>query len=107
LQQAYYSESALAGGWTLIGYTAPNDGTTTNFKYVGSLAAKATTDQDKEGAWSAQNIAKLNDCKNDKAHWVVNLKAVSDGADAYEAAVVEETSGECTALTPTFSNIGK
>ena len=107
MQQAYFSESNVYGDWTLIGYTAPNGGTTTNFKYVGSLAAKATTADDEEGAWTAQNIAKLNDCQNDEAHWVVNLKAVSDGADAYEAAVVNETSGECTALTPTFSNIGK
>ena len=107
MQQAYFSESHVYGDWTLIGYTAPNGGKTTNFEYDGSLDAKETTDQAEEGAWSAKNIAKLNDCKNDKAHWVVNLKAVSDGADAYEAVVVEETSGECTALTPTFSNIGK
>lgn len=39
LQQAYFSEASKAGGWQLIGYQAPNGGSTTNFTYSGDITA--------------------------------------------------------------------
>ena len=50
LQQAYFAESLKAGGWTLIGYTAPgNDAATTNFVYgIGGIAENTTADVSSE-----------------------------------------------------------
>lgn len=107
MQQAYFSESNTYGGWTLIGYTAPNGGETNNFKYTGAVDAKGSTSAATPLAWAAQNKAKLNDCGNDKVHWQVDLEAVADGKDAYKASVSNDTDGSCLALTATFENIGK
>ena len=116
LQQAYYSESALAGGWTLIGYTAPNDGQTTNFVYgIGSIALDNSTAVNSETVgWQAANSKALNDCvgvsgtltqkTNIKgANWNVKVKGDATSLTFNAAA----NGAGCVALTPTFSNIGK
>lgn len=110
LQQAYFSESNKYGGWTLIGYTAPgNNGVTTNFTFTASegLAKNTTTQGDVEGAWQAANNVKLNDCSGETVHWQVNLKAVANDKEGYEAKMASDNDGACLALTPTFTNIGK
>lgn len=107
MQQAYYSENNLAGGWTLIGYTAPGtDGKTNNFTFTSgtTLTAENTTSAAVNDAWEAANNAKLNDCAPGK-NWVVKLTAVADGQDAYTANVAG--GADCKALTATFENIGK
>lgn len=116
MQQAYYSESALAGGWTLIGYTAPNDGQTTNFVYgIGSIALDNSTAVNSETVgWQAANSKALNDCagvsgaltpKNNitGANWNVKVKGDATSLTFNAAA----NGAGCVALTPTFSNIGK
>lgn len=118
LQQAYYSEASTVGGWTLIGYTAPNGGATTNFYYgIGDIGltnssnvASATV------AWQAANPNDLNECeavsgvsggnvKLTSANWTVTVTPNSTNTDlAFKA---EAEGAGCQALTPTFANIGK
>ena len=115
MQQAYYSESAVAGGWTLIGYTAPNDGQTTNFVYgIGSIALDNSTAVNSETVgWQASNGKALNDCAGvasltkktnlSTANWSVAVKGDATSLTFNAAA----NGAGCVALTPTFSNIGK
>ena len=113
LQQAYFSESNMAGGWQLIGYMAPSgagDAETTNFKYGNSLGI----DKDKSNAlgsevigWDAKNKLNLNECASN-INWTVKLSKKSSstaGADIGFASSAG-TAG-CIALTPTFDKIGQ
>ena len=118
LQQAYYSESSTVGGWTLIGYTAPNGGATTNFYYsIGDIGL--TNSSNVTGAtvaWQAANPNKLNECaavsnissgniKLSSANWTVEVTPNPTNTDlAFKA---EAKGSGCQALTPTFANIGK
>ena len=109
MQQAYFSESNVYGGWTLIGYTAPGTGgKTTNFTFTpaAGLVANGTTSAATSGAWQAANNVKLNDCSA-AVHWQVNLKQVVNSQEGYEAVMVSDNGGACQSLTPTFTNIGK
>jgi len=100
----------LAGGWKVIGYTAPNGGTTTNFEYTPGTAitenatvavASATN------AWNAKNLAKLNDCPS-AINWTVSVAKEGDGGDVKFAAEMGATNKtNCIALTPAFEKIGK
>lgn len=116
MQQAYYSESAQAGGWTLIGYTAPNDGQTTNFVYgIGTIALNNSTAVSSETVgWQAANSKALNDCAGvsgtltpkaniASANWNVKVKGDATSLTFNAAA----NGAGCVALTPTFGNIGK
>ena len=118
LQQAYFSESNMAGGWQLIGYMAPSGdkpSETTNFKYTpGTLQVDKTTalGSDATTAWEAANVANLNECEGDaggtKKNWTVGLKASTDASKGADVVFVSTVSGAgCKALTPTFENIGK
>ena len=114
MQQAYYSESAVAGGWTLIGYTAPNDGQTTNFVYgIGDIPLNNSTEvANATTGWQAAKLKPLNDCTAGAgtakgtlttANWTVDVKG-----DATALTFDSKANGAgCVALTPTFSNIGK
>jgi hypothetical protein len=112
LQQAYYSENNLAGGWTLIGYTAPgstgqDESVTTNFKYgKGEIPMNNSTSigSAAKTGWTAMNLKDLNDCKiaNATANWTV--KVSDNGSLVFDAAA---NGAGCVALTPTFGNIGK
>lgn len=112
MQQAYFSESNTYGGWTLIGYTAPgtngvNNGTsaTNNFEYAGGNAiTEANSTSAVTGVWTANNIAKLNECaKGASANWsLATGKVGTTGQDSYKATVAEN----CKSLTPTFDKIG-
>jgi hypothetical protein len=120
LQQAYFSESSAIGGWTLIGYSAPNDGHTTNFYYgIGDIALDNSTvvnGTDAQLVWQAANPNKLNECaaisgvsagkvKLSGANWTVS---VTPNAAKTDLAFTAEAKGSgCQALTPTFGNIGK
>ena len=116
LQQAYFAESGKAGGWTLIGYTAPNGGETTNFFYgIGSIGTQASvTVSGSTLGWSASNRTALNECTAGSANtkeftaasnWNVYLNAGESVQDvAFSASA---TGAGCVALTPTFDKIGK
>ena len=121
LQQAYFSESLKAGGWTLIGYSAPgNNGATTNFAYgMGSaISAGATvTVSTKTLAWTATNLANLNECQgtsgatgkntDQTGPWAVSITQGS-GTSNQDLIFESKVTGDgCLALTPTFENIGK
>ena len=120
LQQAYFAESLKAGGWTLIGYTAPgNDAATTNFVYgIGGIAENTSADVSSATVgWTADNLANLNECakgsqstgKNTAttANWKVSVTQ-GTGTSNQELVFTATVNGAgCTALTPTFDKIGK
>ena len=96
----------------MIGYTAPgtnnvNAGTsaTNNFEYAGGTAiTEANSTSAVTGVWTANNIAKLNDCdKGTSANWSLATGEVgTSGQDSYTATVA----ANCKSLTPTFDKIG-
>lgn len=104
----------MAGGWTLIGYTAPNDGSTTNFVYgIGDIALDNSTEVTAATVgWQAANLKDLNDCKAGAgtakqklttARWTVEVVGTSTSL-TFDS---EADGAGCVALTPTFANIGK
>ena len=118
LQQAYYSEASTVGGWTLIGYTAPNDGATTNFYYgIGEIGLKNSSNVSSATvAWQAANPKALNECAAvanvtasnvnlSGANWTVSVTPNPTNTDLTFKA--EAKTAGCQALTPTFANIGK
>ena len=113
MQQAYFSESTAAGGWTIIGYTAPNNGETNNFKYGGSIDVNGTVaTPTNEVGWFAGNKNVLNGCAavasptNSTAPWKVTVtKSTTGNADLTFAASV--SGSECKALTASFEQIGQ
>ena len=62
LQQAYYAEQNLFGGWSMIGYTAPGSGETTNFFYGEAFDHNTTTNNASGIGWAADNKVVLNKC---------------------------------------------
>lgn len=101
MQQAYFSESNKYGGWTLIGYTAPQTtstaGVTTNFTY--------TEQSSKAGTWNAASNVKLNDCSKGSKWTVVSLMAAgSQSADVNHTADVSDDTN-CGGLTPSFESL--
>ena len=109
LQQAYAAESNAAGGWTLIGYTAPGNGATTNFTYTGAIDAGGSTADATDDAWKAAPNVDLNDCASAGSSWQVNVTPGDGGSVAFEATITEPQSapGACQALTPPFTKIGQ
>ena len=114
LQQAYFSESNMAGGWQLIGYLAPSgvsDGETTNFKYdVGNIAKDASdaVSAQKIG-WQAANKANLNECTGNGStyNWSVKVQKVASTSQDDITFTSSAGPAGCVALTPTFDKIGK
>ena len=122
LQQAYFSENNQIGGWSLVGYIAPNSGETTNF-YYGTGVALNTNSQNATDVvgWAADNKVTLNNCQkgNDvnsankvgattAAHWHVLVSVnTSNAADVTFESVAANTTttAECLALTPSFTSI--
>ena len=110
LQQAYFSESNMAGGWQLIGYMAPNDGSTTNFTYTGPGITKDQSSDLSDGdviGLQAHNNANLNECQAGD-NWTVKLnKATSTSKGDDITFTASAGAAGCVALTPTFDKIGQ
>ena len=106
MQQAYFSESNMAGGWQLIGYQAPgSSGKTTNFTYSGVVNANGTTTADTEDAWKAAANVALNDCPSGST-WDIKAKMnAAKGTVSFDATLGAES--KCLTLTPNFKLIGK
>lgn len=122
LQQAYFAEQNLIGGWSMIGYTAPNNGQTTNFNYGegGDHNTTYTTASNVVG-FAADNRIQLNECTAGTgvtssnatgvtaANWKITVSAATSGSgatgDVSFTATVAST--DCKSLTPSFENIGK
>ena len=108
LQQAYAAESNAAGGWTLIGYTAPGtNGVTTNFTYTGAIGVGESTANATDNAWKAAPNVDLNDCASSGSSWQIKVIPGDGGSVAFEATITESATGACQALTPTFTKIGQ
>ena len=111
LQQAYFSESNVMGGWVLIGYVGPGasdagangSSHTTNFSYSGNLGVSDTTSTTTTG-WQANSIPVLNDCPANSA-WTVSV--VKSNAEVSFTAATPTGQAGCKALTPTFDKIGQ
>lgn len=117
LQQAYFAEQNKFGGWSMIGYTAPGSGETTNFYYGENFDHSTTTDNASGVGWAADNKVVLNDCAKGSAVTSKNATGVTDGnwkitvsantatgnGDVTFTSAVK-TDG-CTALTPSFTSI--
>ncbi len=106
----------MAGGWQLIGYMAPGEGSnTTNFSYhpgdieVGESDALSGTPV----GWKAGNKVNLNECATNNGavdyHWTVTLakSSATTGGNADVAFTASAGTPGCIALTPTFDKIGK
>lgn len=114
LQQAYFSEASMAGGWQLIGYMAPGvNSSTTNFNYTPEGIAPAASNGLASGVvgWAASNKNNLNECTAGK-NWTVTLSKTignnqTDITFAATAGAVSANAAGCVALTPTFDKIGK
>ena len=117
LQQAYFSESNMAGGWQLIGYMAPGSNSeTTNFKYDPDGIPVGESDElsDAVVGWKAGNKVTLNECATASGgavsyHWTVTLSktTATTGGNADVAFAASAGDAGCVALTPTFDKIGK
>ncbi|SIO46801.1 hypothetical protein, partial [Fibrobacter sp. UWB11] len=110
LQQAYFSEANMAGGWQLIGYMAPgNNSETTNFKYnPGDIGTKESNDLSSgtPKGWTAENSQNLNECKAG-VNWTVTLGRTTGDAQTDITFTASAGDAGCVALTPTFDKIGK
>ena len=108
-QQAYFAESLKAGGWTLIGYSTPNNGTTTNFTYGIDLGISAQNSDALESSkigWNAKNNVALNECAS-AVNWTVTLSKATGTTSADISFAASAGTAGCVALTPTFDKIGK
>lgn len=109
LQDAYVSESNMAGTWKLIGYKGPSGVTSadessesTNFAYSNpGISDKIDVSTLNAIGWQAQNKVAMNDCTIKGCTWSLTLTN-GDGGNGvkYEAA-----NGDAT-LTPSFDIIG-
>ena len=107
LQDAFAAERNAAGGWTLIGYTAP---TSNNFSYTGTgIAASETAELSglsNSLGWSAVNTVALNDCEatgNKVCKWQVQL---SEGSKGGQISYSTCLSNDAKPLTANFEAIG-
>ena len=108
LQQAYAAEQNAIGGWTLIGYAAPGNGSTTNFNYTGAVTADGTATVSTANAWKAASKVDLNDCEATSA-WSLTAAPGVGGAVTINTVLTQAQSsgtGACLALTPSFHQIG-
>ncbi|PBC69013.1 hypothetical protein [Fibrobacter sp. UWS1] len=108
MQQAYAAEQNAIGGWTLIGYTAPGNGSTTNFNYSGAVTADGTAATSTKDAWKAASKVDLNDCKAASA-WSLTAVPGVGGAVTINTVLTQASgsgAGACLALTPSFHQIG-
>ena len=107
LQDAFAAERNAAGGWTLIGYTAP---TSNNFTYSGTgIDADKTAELaglSNSLGWAAVNKVALNDCDasgNNACKWQIQL---SQGAKGGQISYSACLSDNAKPLTANFEAIG-
>ena len=107
LQDAFAAERNAAGGWTLIGYTAP---TSNNFTYYGTgIDADETAELEglsKSLGWAAVNNVALNDgaaSGNNACKWQIQL---SQGAKGGQISYSACLSTSAKPLTANFEAIG-
>lgn len=119
LQQTYFAENNQIGDWDMVGYIAPNGGSTTNFFYGDGIAHSGSASQNATDVigWAADNKITLNECvagtnittaksatASNAANWIVKV-SVNTGTTADVKFESSAKTAGCTALTPSFSNI--
>jgi len=109
LEQAFATETSVAGNFKAIGYTPPGDTTskeqskTTNFEYKST--GNYTNDTAATAGWQAQNLIKLNNCEKSKL-WVGefsrdSMKVIKLTIDS-EDVLSKVATKDCGSLTPNF-----
>lgn len=98
LQDAYLVGNAKLGSWKIIGYIAPGNGVTNNFKYsIGCIMDSVSVESlnAPEIGWLATNLSNLNDCLAG-SQWAIAIKPQSSSNIAYEQRISYEG---CAPLT--------
>lgn len=95
----------------MIGYQAPNNGSTTNFEYglslpIGNQSSDALSEAEGKVGWNAKNKVALNECSS-AVNWTVTLSKASGTTSADISFAASAGDAGCVALTPTFDKIGK
>lgn len=99
----------MAGGWQSIGYSAPNNGSTTNFTYGNNLGITAQQSDELSAnkiGWDAKNNVALNECAS-AVNWTVTLSKATGTTSADISFAASAGNAGCVALTLTFDKIGK
>ena len=93
----------------MIGYQAPNNGSTTNFEYgtdLGIYDQNSDALESSQVGWDAKNKVALNECESG-VNWTVTLSKASGTTSADISFAASAGATGCVALTPTFDKIGK
>ncbi len=107
LQQAYMLEYKGVGTWKRIGYDAPGNGETGNFKYskgfvthiVKPKNVNATFAGEGKSAWIAENVVGLDNCYLGNK-WIVSIVATGDSDLEFKRTIESSTSSQsCAILT--------
>ena len=107
LQDAFAAERNAAGGWTLIGYTAP---TSNNFTYSG-IGIDADKTAELAGlsnslGWAAVNKVALNDCEASGNKVCKRQVQLSKGSKGGQISYSTCLSTDAKPLTANFEAIG-
>ncbi|SHM55111.1 hypothetical protein SAMN05720472_1608 [Fibrobacter sp. UWR3] len=110
LQDAFYSEKSMYGGWGVIGYVAPGAGSSnsyasTNFTYAGHIDYATETNATEADAWTVTSKAALNDCPASSVWKIGVVQNAAGNTSKYSQAL--PTDADCKSLTPNFDQIGK
>ena len=115
LQQAFVTETSVAGNFKAIGYTPPGDTTsgkkgeesnTTNFTYSSALSGVTYTgDTTSTAGWEAKSKVPLNNCASGKT-WSSKFKRDSLKVSEIKIDATDVTGKvatvDCGSLTPQF-----
>lgn len=102
LQEAYVGIKPGPGSWKEIGYIAPGNGVTTNFRYgVGCIESTATMDNLAANTigWVATSLVSLGECEAGSV-WAVTLTVAGSSGIDYGHLT---SSAECVALTHSWT----
>ena len=121
LEQAFSTETAKAGSFNAIGYTAPGDKKsgnteiteTTNFTYdseaggIGDYDSDGIASDSVTAGWQATARVPLNECKGEDATWLAKFVADSNKVTEIKISggdniVNKIATGDCGSLTPQF-----
>lgn len=101
---AYVMEKQEAADWEKIGYTGPGTQAANNksSSYTNVMTYTGSTDGK---TWTAKpNGGDLNDCKASVATDIWRIVATPNGTNVQ---YVPNTTGNCVALTPSWSNLSR
>ena len=102
LQQAYSLEIGGYGTFVQIAYSEPKSNA---FTYNSPTPTTTATGKQLSAVWEATSLDKLNDCTVGLRWRVTMSRTADDPEDGIVAAYVNDTTGACEAITPSFKNL--